>query len=91
MNLKKDIIETCLISIRNNKTDLIDKSVTTNDMNPEGHNETIENNDKNIAYSVIRYNSRTQWNWSVNDPTVSSLSIGNEIPQNSIQINDDSS
>ena len=43
---EKDIMENSLQNLRNNKKDLIDKSVTTNNVNPEGHKKAIENHGK---------------------------------------------
>ena len=41
---EKDIMENSLQKLRNNKQDLIDKSVMTNDFNLEGRKEAIEKN-----------------------------------------------
>ena len=43
---EKDIMENSLQNLRNNKKDLIDKSVATNNVNPEGRKETLENHGK---------------------------------------------
>ena len=43
---EKDVMENNLRNSRNNKKDLIDKSVTTNNENLEGRKEAMENNDK---------------------------------------------
>ena len=88
---EKDIMENSLQNLRNNKKDLIDKSVATNNVNPEGRKETLENHGKKILQSLP--SSTTQeHNESnpVNNPEVSNLSTDNEMPQNSTQINDDS-
>ena len=88
---EKDIMENSLQNLRNNKKDLIDKSVATNNVNPEGRKETLESHGKKILQSLP--SSTTQeHNESnpVNNPEVSNLSTDNEMPQNSTQINDDS-
>ena len=43
---EKNIMENSLQNLKNNKKDLIDKSVTTNNVYPEGRKETIENHGK---------------------------------------------
>ena len=88
---EKDIMENSLQNLRNNKKDFIDKSVATNNVNPEGRKETLENHGKKILQSLP--SSTTQeHNESnpVNNPEVSNLSTENEMLQNSTQINDDS-
>ena len=88
---EKDIMENSLQNLRNNKKDLIDKSVATNNVNPEGRKETLGNHGKKILQSLP--SSTTQEHNEinfVNNPEVSNLSTENEMPQNSTQINDGS-
>ena len=88
---EKDIMENSLQNLRNNEKDFIDKSVATNNVNPEGRKEPLENHGKKILQSLP--SSTTQeHNESnpVNNPEVSNLSTENEMLQNSTQINDDS-
>ena len=70
---------------------MIGKSVTTNNENPRGRKEAIENNDEKILQSLpsVTTHERNEIN-PVNSPKVSNLSIENEMPQNSTKINDDS-
>ena len=49
---EKNIMENSLQNLRNNKKDLIDKSVTTNNVYPEGRKETIENHGEKILQSL---------------------------------------
>ena len=88
---EKDVMENSLKNLRNNKKDLIDKSVTTNNENPEGRREAIENNDDKILQSFPS-NTTHEGNEinPANNPEVSNLSIENEMPLNSTKINDDS-
>ena len=86
---EKNIMENSLQNLKNNKKDLIDKSVTTNNMYPEGRKETIENHGEKILQSLP--SDTTQEHNEINfgnNPEVSNLSIENEIPQSSIQTND---
>ena len=87
---EKNIMENSLQNLKNNKKDLIDKSVTTNNVYPEGRKETIENHGKKILQSLPSGTTQehNEINF-VNNPEVSNLSTENEIPQNSTQINDD--
>ena len=88
---EKDIMENTLQNLRNNKKDLIDKSVTKNDMYPEGRKETIENHGEKILQSLPSGTTQehNEINF-VNNPQVSTLSTENEVPQNSALMNDDS-
>ena len=88
---EKDVMENSLKNLRNNKKDLIDKSVTTNNENPEGRKEAIENNDDKIL-QLFPSNTTHEGNEinPANNPEVSNLSIENEMPLNSTKINDDS-
>ena len=85
---EKNIMKNSLQNLKNNKKDLIDKSVTTNNVNPECHKETIENHGKEILPSgTTQEQNEIEF---VNNPEVSNLSTENEMPQNSTQINNDS-
>jgi len=88
---KKNIIENSLQNLKNNKKKLIDKSVTTNNMYPEGSKETIENHGEKILQSLPSGTTQehNEINF-VNNLEVSNRSTKNELPQNSTQINDDS-
>ena len=88
---EKDIMENSLQNLRNNKKDLIDKSVTTNNENPRGRKEAIENNDEKILQSLpsVTTHERNEIN-PVNNPEVSNQLIENDMPQNSTQMKDDS-
>ena len=88
---EKNIMENSLQNLKNNKKDLIDKSVTTNNMYPEGRKETIENHGEKILQSLPSDTTQehNEINF-VNNPEVSNLSTENEMLQNSTQINDDS-
>ena len=68
---------------------MIDKSVTTNNVYPEGRKETIENHGEKILQSLPSDTTQehNEINF-VNNPEVSNLSTENEMPQNSTQIND---
>ena len=70
---------------------MIDKSVTANNVYPEGCKETIENHGEKILQSLPSGTTQelNEINF-VNNPEVSSLSTENEMPQNSTQINDGS-
>ena len=86
---EKNIMENSLQNLKNNKKDLIDKSVTTNNVYPEGRKETIENHGEKILQSLPSGTTQehNEINF-VNNPEVSNLSTENEMPQNSTQIND---
>ena len=87
--IEKNIMENSLQNLKNNKKDLIDKSVTTNNVYPEGRKETIENHGEKILQSLPSDTTQehNEINF-VNNPEVSNLSTENEMPQNSTQIND---
>ena len=88
---EKNIMENSLQNLRNNKKDFIDKSVTTNNVYPEGRKETMENHSEKILQSLPSGTTQehNEINF-VNNPEVSNLSIENEMPLNSTKINDDS-
>ena len=84
---QKDIMETSLQKLKNNKKDTIESLVSSNNSNSDEHKGILENKDQKILQpSMTVQNDATA---PVNDPEAINLSIENETPHNSTPLDRD--
>ena len=85
---QKDIMETSLQKLKNNKKDTIESLVSSNNSNSDEHKGILENKDQKISQPLITVQNDNA-TAPVNDPEAINLSIENETPNNSIPLDRD--
>ena len=85
---QKDIMETSLQKLKNNKKDTIESLVSSNNSNSDEHKGILENKDQKISQPLITVQNDNVTD-PVNDPEAINLSIENETPNNSTPLDRD--
>ena len=85
---QKDIMETSLQKLKNNKKDTIESLVSSNNSNSDEHKGILENKDQKISQPLITIQNDNVTD-PVNDPEAINLSIENETPHNSTPLDRD--
>ena len=85
---QKDIMETSLQKLKNNKKDTIESLVSSNNSNSDEHKRILENKDQKVSQPFITVQNDNVTD-PVNDPEAINLSIENETPNNSIPLDRD--
>ena len=85
---QKDIMETGLQKLKNNKKDTIESLVSSNNSNSDEHKGILENKDQKISQPLITVQNDNVTD-PVNDPEAINLSIENETPNNSTPLDRD--
>ena len=85
---QKDIMETSLQKLKNNKKDTIESLVSSNNSNSDEHKGILENKDQKVSQPFITVQNDNVTD-PVNDPEAINLSIENETPNNSIPLDRD--
>ena len=85
---QKDIMETSLQKLKNNKKDTIESLVSSNNSNSDEHKGILENKDQKISQPLITVQNDNA-TAPVNDPEAINLSIENETPNNSTPLDRD--
>ena len=85
---QKDIMETSLQKLKNNKKDTIESLVSSNNSNSDEHKAILENKDQKISQPLITVQNDNA-TAPVNDPEAINLSIENETPHNSTPLDRD--
>ena len=85
---QKDIMETSLQKLKNNKKDTIESLVSSNNSNSDEHKGILENKDQKISQPLITVQNDDA-TAPVNDPEAINLSIENETPHNSTLLDRD--
>ena len=85
---QKDIMETSLQKLKNNKKDTIESLVSSNNSNSDEHKGILENKDQKISQPLIAVQNDNIID-PVKDPEAINLSIENETPNNSIPLDRD--
>ena len=85
---QKDIMETSLQKLKNNKKDTIESLVSSNISNSDEHKGILENKDQKISQPLITVQNDNA-TAPVNDPEAINLSIENETPNNSTPLDRD--
>ena len=85
---QKDIMETSLQKLKNNKKDTIESLVSSNNSNSDEHKGILENKDQKISQPLITVQNDNA-TAPVNDPEAINLSIENETPHNSTPLDRD--
>ena len=85
---QKDIMETSLQKLKNNKKDTIESLVSSNNSNSDEHKGILENKDQKISQPLITVQNDNV-TAPVNDPEAINLSIENETPHNSTPLDRD--
>ena len=85
---QKDIMETSLQKLKNNKKDTIESLVSSNNSNSDEHKGILENKDQKVSQPFITVQNDNVTH-PVHDPEAINLSIENETPNNSIPLDRD--
>ena len=85
---QKDIMETSLQKLKNNKKDTIESLVSSNNSNSDEHKGILENKDQKVSQPFITVQNDNVTD-PVNDPEAINLSIENETPHNSTPLDRD--
>ena len=85
---QKDIMETSLQKLKNNKKDTIESLVSSNNSNSDEHKGILENKDQKVSQPFITVQNDNVTD-PVNDPEAINLSIENETPNNSTPLDRD--
>ena len=85
---QKDIMETSLQKLKNNKKDTIESLVSSNNSNSDEHKGILENKDQKVSQPFITVQNDNVTD-PINDPEAINLSIENETPNNSIPLDRD--
>ena len=85
---QKDIMETSLQKLKNNKKDTIESLVSSNNSNSDEHKGILENKDQKVSQPLITVQNDNVTD-PVNDPEAINLSIENETPHNSTPLDRD--
>ena len=85
---QKDIMETSLQKLKNNKKDTIESLVSSNNSNSDEHKGILENKDQKVSQPLITVQNDNA-TAPVNDPEAINLSIENETPHNSTPLDRD--
>ena len=85
---QKDIMETGLQKLKNNKKDTIESLVSSNNSNSDEHKRILENKDQKVSQPFITVQNDNVTD-PVNDPEAINLSIENETPNNSTPLDRD--
>ena len=85
---QKDIMETSLQKLKNNKKDTIESLVSSNNSNSDEHKGILENKDQKVSQPFITVQNDNVTD-PINDPEAINLSIENETPNNSTPLDRD--
>ena len=85
---QKDIMETSLQKLKNNKKETIESLVSSNNSNSDEHKGILENKDQKVSQPFITVQNDNVTD-PVNDPEAINLSIENETPNNSTPLDRD--
>ena len=85
---QKDIMETSLQKLKNNKKDTIESLVSSNNSNSDEHKGILENKDQKVSQPFITVQNDNVTD-PINDPEAINLSIENETPHNSTPLDRD--